>query len=148
MGQKNLKGTVSISNVESRIRLRWRYQGKRYSINLAAYTKLHLTKAKTVAALIEKDMAFDSFDYSLSRYKGNESSNGLIKPEKTVVAYFEKKEISKHTLALKTHPKEETVFVMVFSTTVFLNPRFPMCPFQVHESSLHLQPPAVAILHS
>ncbi len=89
MGQKNLKGTVSISNVDGRIRLRWRNQGKRYSINLAAYTKLHLTKAKTVAALIEKDMAFDSFDYSLKRYKGNEGSNGLIKPEKTVVGYFE-----------------------------------------------------------
>jgi integrase len=90
MGQKNLKGTVSISNVDGRIRLRWRYQGKRYSINLAAYTKLHLTKAKTVAALIEKDMAFDSFDYSLNRYKGNErSKNGVLTPEKTIVGYFE-----------------------------------------------------------
>jgi integrase len=90
MGQKNLKGTVSISNVDNRIRLRWRYQGKRYSVNLAAHTKLHLTKAKTVAALIEKDMAFETFDYSLNRYKGNQgSANGLIKPEKTIVAYFE-----------------------------------------------------------
>jgi integrase len=90
MGQKSLKGTVSISNVDSRIRLRWRYQGNRYSLNLAAYTKVNLTKAKTVAALVEKDMAFETFDYSLNRYKGNEgAANGVIKPNKTVVAYFE-----------------------------------------------------------
>jgi hypothetical protein len=33
IAHKNPRGLVSISNEKSRIRLRWSYQGKRYSIN-------------------------------------------------------------------------------------------------------------------
>jgi integrase len=70
MGQKNFKGTVSISDADDRIRLRWRYQSKRYSINLSSYNKTNLLKAKKTALNIEQDMANDRFDYTLNRYKG------------------------------------------------------------------------------
>ncbi len=78
MGHKNSKGTVSIVNYRGRIRLRWRYQLKRYSLNLSIYNKTNLLQAKKVAISIEEDVANDRFDYTLNRYKG-------------------KKEISKHT---------------------------------------------------
>lgn len=90
MGQKNLKGTVSITNTEGRIRLRWRYQEKRYSLNLAAYNKLNLSKAKMVAANIERDMAFDVFDDSLEKYKPPKRKQiQEEEPVKTMVGYFE-----------------------------------------------------------
>ena len=68
MGQKNFKGNVSISDADDRIRLRWRYQSKRYSINLSSYTKTNLLKAKKIALNIEHDIANEKFDYSLNKY--------------------------------------------------------------------------------
>ena len=57
MGQKNQKGSVTIENADQRIRLRWRYQGKRYSISLGSYSKVNLRAAKKVVLQIELDMA-------------------------------------------------------------------------------------------
>ena len=70
MGIKNQKGTVSIENYRSRIRLRWRHEGVRYVIALSAYTKINLSKAQKIALEIERDIALDSFDDSLIKYKG------------------------------------------------------------------------------
>jgi len=39
IAHKNPRGLVSISNEKSRIRLRWSYQGKRNSLNLAELKK-------------------------------------------------------------------------------------------------------------
>lgn len=47
MGIKNQKGTVSVENYHNRIRLRWRYHGKRYSLSLGAYNKPNLTASKS-----------------------------------------------------------------------------------------------------
>jgi hypothetical protein len=69
MGQKNFKGTVSILNDNSRIRLRWRYQTKRYSLNLFHFSKPNLLQAKQIALLIESDIALNEFDFT-SKYKG------------------------------------------------------------------------------
>jgi len=71
MGIKNQKGTVSIENYRSRLRLRWRYQGVRYLITLPAYNKINLPQAKRIALDIERDIALDSFDESLIKYNGN-----------------------------------------------------------------------------
>lgn len=68
MGRKNLKGSVSILNDNGRIRLRWRYQKKRYSLNLFHYTKSNLLEAKKTALLIEQDMVTQSFDCTLKKY--------------------------------------------------------------------------------
>lgn len=91
MGQKNQKGTVSVSNADQRIRLRWRYQGKRYSLSLSAYTKVNLNAVKKVVLQIELDMANGQFDDSLVRYGGKvvKAVEELKKPQ-TIVACFEK----------------------------------------------------------
>lgn len=78
MGQKkNLKGTVSIINESGRIRLRWRHQQQRYSINLFHHTKLNLLQAKKIALAIENDMVSDAFDSTLNKYKSKEQ---VVKP--------------------------------------------------------------------
>lgn len=87
MGIKNQKGTVSVENFRGRIRLRWRYQAKRYSLNLASYNKINLLPARKIALLIEQDISLDKFDFNLNRYKANTSK--LNPAEKSIVEYFE-----------------------------------------------------------
>jgi integrase len=69
MGRKNQKGTVSIINDTNRIRLRWRYLSKRYSLNLFAFTTSNLLQAKRIAIQIETDMVNSHFDFTLERYR-------------------------------------------------------------------------------
>ena len=91
MGIKNQKGAVSIENFKNRIRLRWRYQGKRYSLSLGAYGKINLKAAKKVVLQIELDMANGQFDHSLVKYSGKMI---IVYEESvfptTIVAYFER----------------------------------------------------------
>lgn len=89
MGQKNSKGTVSISNADNRIRLRWRYQSIRYSINLNTYSKVNLLAARKLALQIEMDIANDIFDTSLKEYHYQSETENFPQVKKTVVAYFE-----------------------------------------------------------
>ncbi|MCU0337221.1 MAG: hypothetical protein MUF12_05095 [Sediminibacterium sp.] len=53
MGTKKAKGSVSVENYRNRIRLRWRYQGKRYSLNLGVYNKTNLAAIKKTVQQIE-----------------------------------------------------------------------------------------------
>lgn len=69
MGTKNGKGTVSIEKINKRIRLRWRFQKKRFSLNLFHFTKANLIQAKKIALIIENDLLIGTFDFSLNRYK-------------------------------------------------------------------------------
>ncbi|MBL7722761.1 MAG: DUF3596 domain-containing protein [Chitinophagaceae bacterium] len=88
MGTKNLKGTVSIEIIGERIRLRWRFQKRRFSLNLFQFTKANLLKAKVIAVNIERDLDSDHFDPCLDRYKPlqvQESFSQTI----TLVTYFE-----------------------------------------------------------
>ena len=71
MGHKNLKGTVSVTNYKQRIRLRWRHQGNRYSLNLLAYNKVNLLQAKETVWKIEQDIALGQFDSTLQKYNVN-----------------------------------------------------------------------------
>jgi integrase len=68
LGQKNQKGTVSIFTDAGRIRLRWRYLGERYSINLAAYSDINFMAARKLALQIEQDLILGSFDKTLHKY--------------------------------------------------------------------------------
>lgn len=77
MGIKNQKGTVSIENYRERIRLRWRFQGIRYALNLSAYTKVNLIQARKTASVIEQDMALGNFDNSLAKYKSTKINSPL-----------------------------------------------------------------------
>ena len=69
MGTKNGKGTVSIENIDNRIRLRWRFQKKRFSLNLFHFSKANLLQAKKITILIEDDIRSGAFDTSLKKYK-------------------------------------------------------------------------------
>lgn len=90
LGHKSPKGAVSISNYKERIRLRWRHQGKRYSLSLGPYDKINLKAAKKVLLQIELDMINDQFDASLGKYSGK-SIKGTDEPKNalTIVVYFE-----------------------------------------------------------
>ncbi|OIR13151.1 tyrosine recombinase XerD [mine drainage metagenome] len=88
MGYKNSKGTISIDKHRNSIRLRWRYQNKRYSISLTYYSKENLKLARKKAILIESDMLNDTFDFSLNRYKLSCETLQTI-PHKSFVEYFE-----------------------------------------------------------
>jgi hypothetical protein len=69
MGQKNLKGSVTILKYAGRIRLRWRHKKQRYSKNLFEFNKKNLLLAKKIAVAIESDMDEGSFDLTLSKYE-------------------------------------------------------------------------------
>ncbi|MFN6334966.1 MAG: tyrosine recombinase XerC [Sphingobacteriales bacterium] len=70
MGIKNPKGAVSIEEYRGRIRLRWRYQNKRYTLSHAHLTEVNLLAARKLALQIEQDMILNQFDFSLYRYSG------------------------------------------------------------------------------
>lgn len=88
MGTKNVKGTVSIENIDKRIRLRWRFQKKRFSLNLFHFNKANLLQAKKIAVQIENDLAAEIFDISLRRYKPA-AIQGALPINKTLVDHFQ-----------------------------------------------------------
>ena len=53
MGITNSIGPVSIKNFRGRIRLRWKYQSKRYSLNLAPYNIQNLPHTRKLAKIFE-----------------------------------------------------------------------------------------------
>lgn len=68
MGQKAARGSVSISNESGRIRLRWRYLSKRYSVNFSAFSKANLIEARKIALIIEHEVLSKTFNGNLDRY--------------------------------------------------------------------------------
>lgn len=90
MGQKNPKGSVSIVNASGRIRLRWRFQKKRFSLNLFHFSKSNLAQAKNIASQIEKDIIHDGFDATLKKYKPVAAQEVSPAPvSKTLVEHFQ-----------------------------------------------------------
>jgi integrase len=90
MGQKNQKGTVTVENADQRIRLRWRYLGKRYSISLGPYDKINLNAARKVVLQIELDIANGQFDSTLVKYGGKENrASKATEIAKSCLGYFE-----------------------------------------------------------
>ncbi|GAA4334947.1 site-specific integrase [Flaviaesturariibacter amylovorans] len=87
MGTKNPKGSVSIENIDGRIRLRFRYLGKRYAINLFAYNRANLLEAKKVALQIEQDIRSCSLDLSLDKYRPGQKA--AEQEPKTIIELFE-----------------------------------------------------------
>ncbi|WP_218082160.1 Arm DNA-binding domain-containing protein [Anthocerotibacter panamensis] len=68
--QKAHKGTVSVESFRERLRLRWRFEGKQYSIGIGLQdTPVNRKAAKMVAGQIELDIASGHFDRTLKRYK-------------------------------------------------------------------------------
>ncbi|WP_287456823.1 site-specific integrase [Leptolyngbya sp. UWPOB_LEPTO1] len=82
---KSKKGSVAISVVDGRFRLRWMYfdeirRQKRYTLSAGAENEVNRTAAEKLARTIELDIASENFDYSLRKYK-----QGLDRPESITV---------------------------------------------------------------
>jgi hypothetical protein len=70
MAHKTPKGEISINRHRgSRLRLRWRLNGKRYELPANAYTHENLKLAAEVAGRIKKDILAGDFDATLARYE-------------------------------------------------------------------------------
>jgi integrase len=68
---KKRKGTVAIAVQKGMLRLRWRHQGTPYTLTLALFdSPLHRRIAEGKAAEIQADIAFDRFDRTLAKYRG------------------------------------------------------------------------------
>jgi integrase len=106
MGHKNPKGTVTIANYKGRVRLRWRYMSKRYSLSLSNYTKSTLLQAKKIALLIEQDIVNERFDFTLLKYG---KSTSLAGTESTIVDYFEEWTSSYKQMDCETHTNYNSV---------------------------------------
>jgi integrase len=89
MGLKNTKGAVSLTDWKGRVRMRWRYEGKRYSLTLFPNNKKGLLQSKKLALEIESDLFNDRFDTTLCKYKGIEPTQSVESPTKTMVEQFE-----------------------------------------------------------
>jgi len=89
MGRRICKGEVSLQNDRGKIRLRWRLNSKRYSLNLSwTYTRTHIITTKKIVQCIERDIENDKFDTSLQKYKTLKSSlltNTNITPAPTSI---------------------------------------------------------------
>lgn len=105
MGQKSKtpKGEISVTNCEGRIRLRWRYAGERYSLNLPlAYEPENLHLATVKVTEIKLDMLIGCFDTSLKKY-GYSDNPKSIKAKSGHLEALEKSEklVHLHELASK-----------------------------------------------
>jgi integrase len=87
MGIKKPKGAVSIEKYRGRIRLRWRYQEKRYTISHAYMNDVNLLAARKLALQIEQDMVLNLFDLTLFKYTGKKEQ--VIKQPSDFTSLFE-----------------------------------------------------------
>lgn len=68
--KKSIKGEISIEDHRGKIRLRWRYNGVRYPLNLPhAYTAENMHHATVKIAEIKLDILKGCFDTTLEKYK-------------------------------------------------------------------------------
>ncbi len=102
LGQKSLKDAVGITNADGRIRLRWRYNGKRYSLSLLPWNQLNLIQAKKTALQIEQDIITDNFDSTLIKYSGKTVAAAKAIP-KSFVELFEEWTISYKQMDCEIH---------------------------------------------
>ncbi|WP_142684450.1 Arm DNA-binding domain-containing protein [Chitinophaga polysaccharea] len=80
---KSPRGEINIENYRGRIRLRWRYNGKRYLLNLPyAYSPENMHHATVKVAEIELDIMKGCFDTSLEKYKPQKIKPVTVLPEK------------------------------------------------------------------
>ena len=76
--KKSPKGTVSVEEFQNRLRLRWRFQGKRYALSIGLPdSKINRQVAQQKATIIELDIASGNFDATLKKYKPH-TQNGQV----------------------------------------------------------------------
>jgi integrase len=72
------KGTVSVESLEGRLRLRWRYQGRRCVLSLGIPdSRVNRTVAEQRANQIQLDIASGNFDLTLKKYRPQRLGTGI-----------------------------------------------------------------------
>jgi integrase len=84
-------GLVRVETVENRVRLRWSYGGKRFCLAIGTSTQDTQKAARLKASNIERDILFDNFDVTLTKYK-QEQQRQRHKPVDTFDYYVKSKE--------------------------------------------------------
>jgi integrase len=85
--KKAFKGTVSVEEFQGRLRLRWRFESKRYTLSIGLPdSKVNRKVAQQKATAIELDMASGNFDPTLKKYKPQSQSTNQV----SVVTLFRK----------------------------------------------------------
>jgi integrase len=116
-GKKAFKGTVSIEEFQGRLRLRWRFEGKRYTFSIGLPdSKVNRKVAQQKATIIELDIASGHFDPSLNRYKPEIQSINQI----SVVTLFGKF-IDSKAKVLEPKSLDKYQATLGYLTTFFCN---------------------------
>ncbi len=70
MGKRSGRGTVAISPYKGRLRLRWSYEGERFTLGLGVPdSEVNRIAARIKATTIEGDIATGNFDRTLAKYR-------------------------------------------------------------------------------
>lgn len=81
--KKAPKGEISIENFRGKIRLRWKYNGTRYPLNLPyTYSPENMHHATVKVAEIKLDILKGCFDTTLEKYKPQEIKPAVLPPIK------------------------------------------------------------------
>ncbi len=69
---KERVGRITVERYQDKyIRLRWTFKGKTYSLNIGTDSRDAIKAARAKAQLIDSDITFDRFDFSLEKYGKN-----------------------------------------------------------------------------
>jgi len=77
--QRMKKGEISLSQTRGTIRLRWRYNGDRYTLNPhLPYNALGIERAGIIIQEIKLDIEKGTFDVTLNRYRPKAIAGAVI----------------------------------------------------------------------
>ncbi|MBD1848402.1 tyrosine-type recombinase/integrase [Cyanobacteria bacterium FACHB-63] len=93
MGSKSPKGSVAITEVDGRFRLRWSHfdelgRQKRFTISAGAANEVNRSVAERLARQIELDIASGNFDHSLRKYKPGSGRSDSVEVEALIDRYI------------------------------------------------------------
>ena len=93
-------GKVNVNKDRNNYKLRWSYQGRRYSLSIGVVSQESLKAAKAKAKLIESDILFDRFDTSLGKYSIKYQKQAQA--ETLLTTWEQYKELNSKRVALTT----------------------------------------------
>ncbi len=86
---------VRVETIGNRVRLRWTYGGQRFCLAIGTNTQDAQKAAKLKASTIERDILFDTFDVTLTRYKQEKLKTALDVWD--AYTKFKQARVNKHT---------------------------------------------------
>ena len=85
------RNKVSVDVYKNRIRLRWRYKSKRFTVYIGTQSKEIFEHAKKLSKVISEDIELNRFDHTLEKYKSKRErkiSKG-VNTKPTVVSFYD-----------------------------------------------------------